>query len=175
MSLPEWSEEPIAKRHARGSFECGEPALDEFLRRHARQSHELGAAKTFLAVSKADHKTILGFYSVCPASLAYARTPELIRKGLARREVPVFRLARLAVDRRFQGEVLGGQLLLLAGRRCVLAASEVGGLAMLIDAKNERVARWYASFGAVSLSDAPSSLVLPLATMEAALRAARKL
>jgi hypothetical protein len=41
----------------------------------------------------------------------------------------------------------------------------------LIDAKNERVARWYASYGAVPLLDQPFSLLLPLATIEAALRA----
>ena len=46
---------------------------------------------------------------------------------------------------------------------------------LAIDAKNERVARWYASYGAVPLKDAPLSLLLPLATIENALRAAGKL
>jgi GNAT superfamily N-acetyltransferase len=86
--------------------------------------------------------------------------------------VPVFRLGRLAVDLRAQGQGLGGQLLLSAGRRCLFAAKEVGGVALLIDAKNERVARWYASFGAVPLLDEPLSLLLPLSTIEAALEAA---
>ena len=52
MSLPDWSEEPIAKKHDRAAFDCGEPALNEFLRRHARQSHDKGAAKTFLAIDQ---------------------------------------------------------------------------------------------------------------------------
>src|ERR1700756_3444055 len=99
MSLPDWREEPIAKRHDRGSFDCGEPALNEFLRRHARQSHDKGAAKTFLAISDADAKTILGFYSISPASIECARAREAVRKGLARHDVPAFRLGRLAVDR----------------------------------------------------------------------------
>jgi GNAT superfamily N-acetyltransferase len=81
-------------------------------------------------------------------------------------------LARLAVDRRWQGQGIGGQLLLAAGRRCLLAAAEVGGVMLVIDAKNERVAGWYASYGAVRLVDAALSLFLPLATMEAALRRA---
>jgi hypothetical protein len=41
---------------------------------------------------------------------------------------------------------------------------------MLIDAKNERVAKWYASYGALPLLDAPLSLLLPLSTVEAALK-----
>lgn len=52
MSLPDWREEPIAKKHDRAAFDCGEPALNEFLRRHARQNHDRGVAKTFLAISK---------------------------------------------------------------------------------------------------------------------------
>ena len=169
-----WHEEPISRKYDRGSFDCGDEALSEYLRRYARKSHERGGAKTFLAIDDADSKTILGFYSLSPASVDYARTPEMVRRGLARHEVPGFRLARLAVDRRLQGQGLGGQLLLAAGRRCLLAAAEVGGVVLVIDAKNERVAGWYASYGAVPLLDAPLTLVLPLATIEAALKRERK-
>ncbi|HTW79333.1 MAG TPA: hypothetical protein VME23_07320 [Terracidiphilus sp.] len=175
MILPAWHEEPIGKHHDRESFDCGEAALNEFLQRYARKSHQLGGAKTFLAIGDQGNKTVLGFYSLSPASIAYARTPELVRRGLARHEVPAFRLARMAVDRSVQGQGLGGRLLLAAGRRCVRAAAEVGGVAMLIDAKNDKVAQWYSSYGAVRLLDAPLSLVIPLATIEAALRTAGRL
>ena len=57
----------------------------------------------------------------------------------------------------------------------MLAATEVGGVALLIDAKSERAAKWYASYGAVPLADARLSLVLPLATVQAALEASGKL
>jgi GNAT superfamily N-acetyltransferase len=166
-----WQEEPISKKHDREAFDCGDQALNEFLRRHARKSHERGGAKTFLAIDDAD-KTILGFYSLSPASVDYSRTPEIVRRGLARHDVPGFRLARLAVDGRFQGHGLGGQLLLAAGRRCIMAAEEVGGVVLVIDAKNESVAAWYASYGAVPLLDAALTLLLPLGTVGAALRKA---
>jgi GNAT superfamily N-acetyltransferase len=169
-----WHEEPISKKHDRESFDCGEEALNGFLRRYARRSHDLGGAKTFLAIDDADKKTVLGFYSLSPASIDYARTPQIIRRGLARHDVPGFRLARLAVDRRVQGHGSGGQLLLAAGRRCLLASAEVGGGVLVIDAKNERVAGWYALYGAVPLLDAPLTLLLPLATIKAALKRAGK-
>lgn len=175
MSLPDWREAPISKAHGRETFDCGDSELNEFLRRHARQSHEKGGAKTFVAAPVDDGRRVLGFYSLSPASIDYARTPVLVKKGLARYDVPVFRLGRLAVDRTVQGRGLGGQLLLTAGRRCLLAAAEVGGVALLIDAKNERVAAWYEGYGAVHLLDAPPSLVLPLTTIEAALKAAGRL
>jgi GNAT superfamily N-acetyltransferase len=174
VSVPAWHEEPIGKTHNRQAFDCGEAPLNEFLQRYARKSHELGGAKTFLAVDDADNKTVLGFYSLSPAAVEYSRTPEIVRRGLARHDVPCFRLGRLAVDRTMQNLGLGGQLLLAAGRRCLLASAEVGGVALLIDAKNDGVAKWYANYGAMPLEDAPLTLLLPLATIEAALKAAGK-
>lgn len=127
------------------------------------------AAKTSVAVTVIDPAAVLGYYTLSPASLEYAQTPEILLRGLGRYEVPVFRLARLAVDRKMQGRGLGGQLLIAAGRRCMAVAEEVGGVALLIDAKHDLAAKWYESFGAVRLQDAPLSLILPFSTLRAAL------
>lgn len=174
MTLPIWHEEPIGKKHNRGDFNCGNEVLNQFLYRHARQNHEKGGAKTYLAVNEHNEK-ILGYYCLSPASIAYEDVPEVIKRGLARHDVPVFRLGRLAVDSSVQGLGLGGQLLLAAGRRCLLVATQVGGVALVIDAKNERVAQWYASYGAIPLLDAKSTLMLSFKTLHAALSAAGKL
>jgi predicted GNAT family N-acyltransferase len=156
--LPIWYEEPISKHHDRGAFDCGDEVLNQFLHRYAKQNHEKGGSKTYLAVSESNKK-VLGYYSL----------------SLARHEVPVFRLGRLAVDSSVQGQGLGGQLLLAAGRRCLLVAAQVGGVALLIDAKNERVAQWYTSYGAIPLFDAHLSLLLPFRTLHAVLTTAGKL
>ena len=63
MSIGRWHEEPIRKKHNRDPFNCGEAALDEFLKHYARRSDEMGASKTFLAISEASYKTIVGYYS----------------------------------------------------------------------------------------------------------------
>jgi hypothetical protein len=73
MSLPPWHEEPIGKKHDREAFDCGEAALNEFLRQHARKRHGTGGAKTFLAIGDKDDKTVLGFYILSPVSAEYAR------------------------------------------------------------------------------------------------------
>jgi GNAT superfamily N-acetyltransferase len=153
MTLPTWHEEAITRTHDRSAFDCGDAELNAFLLRYARQSHDQGAAKTFLAVEDSTH-AILGFYSVAPASLAY---------------VPGFRLARLAVDRTQQGQGIGGQLLLAAGRRCLAAAAAIGGTVLVIDAKSDRATAWYVSYGAIPLLDVERTLVLPLKTIEALL------
>lgn len=173
--LPAWHEEPISRKHDRKAFDCGNADLNDFLRRYARQSHELGGSKTFVAVDNADSKTVLGFYSIAPAALAYADTPEMMRRGLAQHDVPGFRLARIAIHVRLHGQGLGGQLLAAAARRCLRAAAEAGGVLLIIDAKDARAAGWYASYGAVPLKDRPLTLVMALATFAAKLKNAAKL
>lgn len=175
MSIRSWHEEPISKTHARKVFDCGDSAMNDFLQRYARQSHELGAAKTFLAIDDADNKSILGFYSLAPGALAYVDTPETVRRGLARHDVPGFRLVRIATDLRWQHQGLGGQFLAAAARRCLRASAEVGGVVLIIDAKNDRAAQWYGSYGAVALSNKPLTLVMSLATFVADLKAAGQL
>jgi GNAT superfamily N-acetyltransferase len=161
MILPSWHEEPIAKKHDRKSFDCGQSDLNAFLHRHARGSHERGASRTYLAINDHDGKTVHGFYTLSPAQVAFHRVPEIARRKLGQYDVGGFRLGRLAVSKNLQGKGLGGQLLAAATRRCLRASAEIGGTAMMIDAKDENVAAWYTLYGAVPLNDTPLSLLLP--------------
>jgi predicted N-acetyltransferase YhbS len=95
--------------------------------------------------------------------------PERLTAKLGHYEVPIFRLARLAVDITVQRTGLGGDLLLAAGERALAVAAQVGGVALAIDAKDAAAARWYRRFGAVPLLDDPRKLILPLSTVAAAL------
>jgi GNAT superfamily N-acetyltransferase len=168
-----WEEAPIAKAHDRAAFDCGDPDLNLYLQRFARQNHQIGGAKCFVAAPFGAPTGILGFYMLSPASIEYSRAPDLARKGLARYDAPVFRLGRLAVGRTAQGRGLGGALLLRVADRCIRVAHDVDGVAVLIDAKNDRAARWDESYGALRMEDAPLSLVLPLAVAADALKRGR--
>lgn len=170
MSLPSWHEEAIRKSHDRASFDCGDAEMNVFLQRYARQGHEQNAAKTFCAIDDALPDRILGFYTIAPASVAHETVPASMTRGLARHEVPGFRLARLATDQTVAGQGLGGQLLAAAALRCLRLAGEGGGILLVIDAKTDRAATWYASYGAEPLRDKPLTLVMPLATFAPGLR-----
>jgi predicted N-acetyltransferase YhbS len=161
MSFDPWHEEPISRKHNREAFDCGEIELNTYLLRHARKNHEQGGSKTWIATPDGD--TVYGYYTLSPAQVAYHRVPDVLVRNSGKYDFPAFRLGRLAVDRSCQGNGLGGALLAASARRCIRAAAEVGGTALLIDAKNERVANWYERFGAIPLLDTPLSLLLPLA------------
>lgn len=165
----DWREEAIGRHHDRSGFDCGVPALNEYLQRFARQSHENRAAKTFVAVRPEAPLVVLGYYTITPGTIAFANAPAVLTKRLGCYDLPVFRLGRLAVSVALQGRGLGGDLLFAAGERAVAVAREVGGVALAIDAKDGRTAGWYERFGALGLLDDPLKLVLPLDTIHSAL------
>jgi GNAT superfamily N-acetyltransferase len=138
--------------------------MNRFLQQYARQSHEQNTAKTFCAIDDSELGRILGFYTVTPASIAYETVPFRLAKGIAHHEVGGFKLARVATDLRVAGQGLGGQLVSAAALRCLRAANDVGGMLLVIDAKNERAAAWYTKFGAEPTQGHPLTLVVPLST-----------
>ncbi len=116
-------------------------------------------------------KPIGGSNPSLSASLSFAIS---VLNGLGRYEVAVYRLARLAVSLPLQGQGLGGDLLLAAGARALAVAAQVGGVALAIDAKDEKAVRWHERFGAMPLLDSsPLSLILPFKTIIDALDAAQ--
>jgi GNAT superfamily N-acetyltransferase len=169
-----WPEEPIARRHDRKGFDCGSQELNTYLERYARQNHQSGGAKTFVAVLPADPTQVLGYYSISPGSIEFARVPSGLTRKFGRYEVPVFRLTRLAVSRSLQGHGLGGELLLAAGTRSLAVAAEVGGVTLAVDAKDTKAARWYKRFGAIGLLDDPLKLILLLTMIADAITTAQE-
>lgn len=167
----EWREEPIGRHHDRKGFDCGVGELNVYLERYARQNHESGGAKTFVAVPLSEPTRVLGYYSISPGAIEFARVPARLTRKLGRYEVPVFRLGRLAIDRSVQGRGLGADLLLAAGVRALSVATQIGGVALAIDAKDDRAANWYERFGALRLLDDPFKLILPLGTIAHAVAA----
>lgn len=140
-----------------------------YLLRYARQNHAAGGSKTFVAVSAEQPSRILGYYSISPGAIQFAEVPADLTRKLGRYDVPVFRLGRLAVDLAQQGRGLGGELLFAAGTRALVVAAQVGGVALAIDAKDERAAVWYQRFGAMPLLDDPLKLILPLSVIATAI------
>lgn len=158
----DWHIQPLERGHDRNRFGCGEPALDEYLARFARQNQESGVARTFVAVRHAEPSQVLGYYSLTVGAIDKANLPPAAACRLPNFPVPIARLARLAVDRGQQGKGLGEDLLLDALSRCLRVAEEVGIVAVLIDAKHERAKAFYARYEFDALPDHPLTLWLPL-------------
>lgn len=115
---------------------------------------------------------MLGYYSLAAALVECESLPPDLQRRLPRYPVPVYRLARPAVARDIQGKGLGAELLVAAALRAEQASRSVGGIGLLIDAKDAEAARWYVWFGAVPLLDRPLTLLLSFDTLAAAFESA---
>lgn len=148
--------ERLSADHDRSAFDCGEPSLNDYLQRYARQNDERRLGRTYVAVVP-DQKCVEGYYTLASGAVERADLPE---KRLPRYPIPVILLARLAVDQSAQGQRLGEKLLLHALRRCSRISEYVGVYAVVVDALNERAHRFYLRYGFVPVRDDPNRLYL---------------
>ncbi len=141
------SPEALGSQHRLEGFDCGKPALNDWLLRHARQTQASGSAKTFIV---ADDARVAGYYSLTVGQVDTLDAPERVRKGMGQYPVPVVILARLAVSTQDQGRGIGAGLLQDAIRRTLLIAEQAGIRALLTHPVNEAAARFYIRFGFVA-------------------------
>ena len=88
--------EPLTAQHRLEGFDCGKPALNDWLLRHARQAQGSGSAKTFVVAE--DDGRVAGYFSLTVGQVDTLEAPERIRKGMGQYPLPVVILARLAVS-----------------------------------------------------------------------------
>ena len=136
--------ESLEARHRLESFDCGKPALNEWLLRHARQAQGSGSAKTFVV---ADDERVVGYFSLTVGQVDTLEAPERIRKGMGQYPIPVVILARLAVSIQDQGKGIGFGMLQDAIRRTLLIAEQAGIRAMLTHPIDEEASSFYTHFG----------------------------
>ncbi|MDP2680482.1 MAG: GNAT family N-acetyltransferase [Rhodoferax sp.] len=149
----------LAPHHDRSDFDCGEPALNQFLQRLARQQSARDFSKSYVACQP-DLPQIFGFYAISSGSIDFAHwSPDL---RLPRYPVPVARLGRLAVDTRAQGLGIGRVLLSHAVNLALMLSAHIGLYALIVDAKDEAAVAFYIRHGFVRFPDRPLKLFLSL-------------
>ena len=139
--------ESLSPEHPLHTFDCGKPALNDWLLRHARQAQTSGSARTFVVT---DGDRVVGYFSLTVGQVDTLDAPERIRKGMGQYPIPVVILARLAVDRAYQGQGIGVGMLQDAIRRTLVIAEQAGIRAMLTHPIDGDAARFYTLFGFIA-------------------------
>jgi ribosomal protein S18 acetylase RimI-like enzyme len=164
--VPDLRIEALAAHHDRGAFSCGIDSLDRYLHFQAGQDVRRRANGVFVLVAVDALETVLGYYTLCAASLPQGDVPVAARKHVPRYPmVSATLIGRLAVSRTRQGDGLGSLLLADAVRRAYASAGTVGASMLVVDALNERAAAFYRSFGFQPLPES-LRLVLPMRSIE---------
>ena len=145
----------LGPAHDPSSFDCGSEPLNRFLKLHALQSQRAGISQTYVAAVGPE---IAAYHTLVVGHVEHGEAPDRLVKGVPRHPVPVIVLARLAVDRSWQGKGLGAALVVDAIRRVIQAAEIAGVRAMIVHAKDETARRFYEHLGFISSIDRPLTL-----------------
>jgi predicted GNAT family N-acyltransferase len=159
--------EPLAKHHDRTGFHCETESLDLYLKTQASQDMRRKTNAVFVLVPQEEPGRIVGYFTLCAYGLSPGAIPEAVRKLIPRYPmVSATLLGRLAVDVQFQGQGLGGIMLAKALRNAYESSAQVGSSMVVVDALDERAARFYAAHGFIQLPES-KRLILPMQTIGA--------
>jgi GNAT superfamily N-acetyltransferase len=170
VTLVRWTSERLNPEHRLDDFASGTQTLDEWLRKSASQAQAMRTAQTF--VWHEQDGVVVAYFSLAAHLVARSELPKRAGHG-SPTSIPSVLLARLALDRRFHGRGLGGELLWDALSRAVKASDIAAARLVVVDAIDEAAARFYAHHGFTKVPGNPHRLVQKVSDVVAALSGSR--
>jgi GNAT superfamily N-acetyltransferase len=155
---------PLTAEHDLSGFDCGEPALNDWLR-HRALKNESRFSRTYVVC---EGNRVVAYFCISAGSIERSAAPGKVRRN-APDAIPVSVIGRLAVNRKHAGKGLGADLLSDALRRIAVASQSIGIGAVLVHAKDEVAKRFYircAEF--IEYPEDSRTLFLPIETVVAA-------
>jgi GNAT superfamily N-acetyltransferase len=155
ISVPE----KLTAAHDLSQFQCGEPELDDWLRRRALSNEEHGASRTYVVCAGL---RVVGYYALAAGAVAHRDAPGRVKRNMPN-PVPVMVIGRLAIDLSFQGRGIGSALLRDAVLRTAQAAKIAGIRAILVHAISDSAKRFYERCGFIPSPVDPMTLMITVA------------
>lgn len=152
--------EALNHAHTLAGFDCGEPALDDWLLRRAMANQLNRASRTFVVAD--ENRRVVGYYAMAAGAVSHQEATGAVRCNMPD-AIPVLVLGRLAVERSVQGRKLGAAMLRDAVMRAAGVARNAGVRALLVHALNDRARAFYSHYGFQPSPMAPMTLMLRLA------------
>lgn len=162
-------------RHERSGFDSGNGILDDWLRRFAHQNDaRTNTGRTWVAVDDdgppgaRGRIPIVGYVTIAAHAVTTEQARAAVPKGALPELVPAALIARLAVDRGYQGRTLGGRLLRFAVERVLTVDAEIAVTLVVVDAIDDSAVGFYAHHGFVPVPGT-SRLLARVSDLRAAL------
>jgi len=158
--------EPLDKKHNRAAFDCGVEALGRYIREQARQDTKKKIAATFVLVGDTP-TTIIGYYTLSATNVNVGDLPKRVVRKLPRYPLmPATLIGRLAVDLHYQRKGYGEFLLVDALRRSLASTEQIGSVAVIVDAKDDKAKAFYEHLQFMPLVNYSHRLFLPMAVIQ---------
>ncbi len=142
-------------------FSCGKAMLDNYIHFQAGQDIKRKLCVVFVLF---EDTVVKGYYTLSNASIAALLVPENIQKKMpkAYEALPVTLLGRLAIDKKFKGQGLGGiQLIDALKRSYEIAGNTLGSIGVVVAPLDDDAVAFYKKFGFISLPDS-GKMFLPM-------------
>lgn len=159
--------ERLTTQHDVSAFENGRhPTLDQWLRERALTSEGF-SARTYVICPADQPKRVAGYYAIATAMEQRVALPTAkLRRGMPE-QVPLLLLARLAIDRAFQGMGLGSELLSDALRRCLSASEIAGTRGVIAHAIDDAAVQFYQRHGFILSQLGNRVMLMPIEAVRA--------
>ncbi len=149
---------PLAADHDLEPFMSGVGPLDDWLKERARANEAAGASRTYVVCQG---RQVVGYYSLAAGSVLHDTATGRVRRNMPN-PVPAALLARLAIDRHWQGRGLGPALLRDAVLRVVGAADMIGVRVLLVHAISDEAKAFYEHVGFAASPIEPMTLMITI-------------
>ncbi|MFH0795393.1 MAG: GNAT family N-acetyltransferase [bacterium] len=161
----------MAAHHQTEKFASGVVSLDDWLKRRALANQASGASRTFVACHG---QKVVGYYALATGAIKTDATPGRFRRNMPD-PIPVAILARLAVDKDYQGYGLGRALFRDGAQRILNAAEVIGIRGIIVHALSEEAKAFYLAIGFDPSPVEPMTLMVTLADLRATDSPAKRL
>ncbi len=149
--------EALESHHILEEFACGEPSLDNWLKKNARKN-QMVASQTFVA---AVDGRVVGYYCLAAGSILHSDASGALKRNMPN-PIPVIILGRLTVDNAYQGQNIARGLLQDALLRANTIQQNMGARAVIVHALNKTAQGFYKKFGFGEFSHNALILFLPI-------------
>jgi GNAT superfamily N-acetyltransferase len=135
----------LTSEHRLEGFDCGEPALNDWLARRALGNQAAGTSRTWVVIDE-PARMVVAYYASSTASVMRAVAPRRVARDQPA-DLPAILLGRMAVDHRHQGKGLGAAMLKHFMTKAIEVSEKVGVQLVLVHAKDERARDFYLHHG----------------------------
>jgi GNAT superfamily N-acetyltransferase len=150
----------LTSEHRLEGFDCGEPALNDWLARRALSNQGTGTSRTWVVIDEPS-RTVVAYYASSTASVMRASTPRRVARDQPA-DLPAILLGRMAVDSRHQGNGLGAAILKHFMMKAIEVSQNVGVRLVLVHAKDEHAKAFYEHHGFIESPVDPLTLMMLL-------------
>ncbi|MBZ0228563.1 MAG: GNAT family N-acetyltransferase [Bauldia sp.] len=155
---------PLTAGHDLSAFDCGEPALNDWLR-HRALRNESRFSRTYVVC---EDNRVVAYFCISASAVERAAAPGKLRRN-APDTIPVSVVGRLAVSRSHAGKGLGADILSDALRRIAVASQSIGIGAVLVHARDDAAKHFYMNCAEfIEYPEDSRTLFLPIETVVAA-------